>query len=79
MSVGLTRLIRSLALLTLIKNLVRHTTQVVQAHAATEVLLDLGTNKQPSEPKHTNMHSGNLHVLLHVLHRSDRWPAPSDR
>jgi hypothetical protein len=21
-------------------------------------------------------HSGNLHGLLHVLHRSDRWPAP---
>jgi hypothetical protein len=30
----------------------RLTTQVGQAHAATEVLLDLGTNKQPSEPKH---------------------------
>jgi hypothetical protein len=40
------------------------------------VLLDLGTNKQPSEPKHTNTHSGNLHDLLPVLHRSDRWPAP---
>jgi hypothetical protein len=54
----------------------RLTTQVGQAHAATEVLLDLGTNKQPSEPKHTNTHSGNLHGLLPVLHRSDRWPAP---
>jgi hypothetical protein len=53
----------------------RLTTQVCQAHAATEVLLDLGTNKQPSEPKHTNMHIGNLHGLLPVLHRSDRWPA----
>jgi hypothetical protein len=52
------------------------TTQVGQAHAATGVLLDLGTNKQPSEPKHTNTHSGNLHGLLPVLHRSDRWPAP---
>jgi hypothetical protein len=31
----------------------------------------LGTNKQPSEPKLTNMHS-----LLPVLHRLDRWPAP---
>jgi hypothetical protein len=40
------------------------------------VLLDLGTNKQPSEQKLTNMHSGNLHGLLPVLHRSDRWPAP---
>jgi hypothetical protein len=40
------------------------------------VPLDLGTNKQPSEPKHINMHSGNLHGLLLVPHRSDRWPAP---
>jgi hypothetical protein len=40
------------------------------------VLLDLGTNNQPSEPKHTNTHSGNLHSLLPVLHRSDRWLAP---
>jgi hypothetical protein len=40
------------------------------------VLLDLGTNKQPSVPKHTNTHYGNLHGLLPVLHRSDRWPAP---
>jgi hypothetical protein len=54
----------------------RLTTQVGQAHAATEVLLDLGTNKQPSEPKHTNTHSENLHGLLPVLHRLDRWPAP---
>jgi hypothetical protein len=54
----------------------RLTTQVGQAHAATGVLLDLGTNKQPSEPKPTNTHSGNLHGLLPVLHRSDRWPAP---
>jgi hypothetical protein len=54
----------------------RLTTQVGQVHAATEVLLDLGTNKQPPEPKHTNTHSGNLHGLLPVLHRSDRWPAP---
>jgi hypothetical protein len=38
------------------------------------VLLILGTNKQPSEPKHTNTHSGNLHGLLSVLHRSNRWP-----
>jgi hypothetical protein len=43
---------------------------------ATGVLLDLGTNKQPSEPKHTNTHRGNLHGLLAVLHRSDRWPVP---
>jgi hypothetical protein len=53
----------------------RLTTQVGQAHAATEMLLDLGTNKQPSKPKHTNTHSGNLHDLLPVLRRSDRWPA----
>jgi hypothetical protein len=54
----------------------RLTTQVGQAHVATGVLLDLGTNTQPFEPKHTNMHSGNLHGLLPVLHWSDRWPAP---
>jgi hypothetical protein len=54
----------------------RLTNQVGQVHTATEVLLDLGTNKQPSEPKHTNMHSGNLHGLLPVLHWSDPWPAP---
>jgi hypothetical protein len=40
------------------------------------VLLGLGTNKQPSEPEHTNTHSGNLHGLLPALHWSDRWPAP---
>jgi hypothetical protein len=40
------------------------------------VLLILGTNKQPSEPKLTNTHSGNLHGLLPVPHQSDRWPAP---
>jgi hypothetical protein len=40
------------------------------------VLLNLGTNTQPSEPKLTNTHSRNLHGLLPVLHRSDRWPAP---
>jgi hypothetical protein len=49
----------------------RLTTQVGQAHVATGVPLDLGTNTQPSEPKHTNTHSGNLHGLLPVLHRSD--------
>jgi hypothetical protein len=54
----------------------RLTTQVGQAHAATEELLDLGTNKQPSGPKHTDTHNGNLHGLLPVLHRSDRWPVP---
>jgi hypothetical protein len=52
------------------------TTQVGQAHTATGVLLYLGTNKQPSEPKLTNTHSGNLHGLLPVLHQSDRWPMP---
>jgi hypothetical protein len=50
----------------------RLTTKVGEVHAATEVLLDLGTNKQPSEPKHTNTHSGNLHGLLPVLHWSNR-------
>jgi hypothetical protein len=50
----------------------RLTTQVGQVHTATEVLLDIGTNKQPSEQKHTNMHSGNLHGFLSVLHRSHR-------
>jgi hypothetical protein len=54
----------------------RLTTQVGQVHVATGVPLDLGTNKQPSEPKHTNTHSGNLHNLLPVLHRSDRWTEP---
>jgi hypothetical protein len=54
----------------------RLTTQVGQAHVATGVPLDLGTNEQPSETKHSNTHSGNLHDLLSVLHRSDRWPAP---
>jgi hypothetical protein len=52
------------------------TTQVGKAHVATGVPLDLGTNTQPSEPKHTNTQSGNLHGLLPVLHRSDRWTAP---
>jgi hypothetical protein len=55
---------------------VRLTTKVGQVHTVTEVLLDLGTNKQPSETKHTNTHSGHLHGLLPVLHRSDRRPAP---
>jgi hypothetical protein len=52
------------------------TTKVGQDHIATAVLLVLGTNTQPSEPKLTNTHSGDLHELLPVLHRSDRWPAP---
>jgi hypothetical protein len=52
------------------------TTKVGQNHVATGVLLVLGTNTQPSEPKLTNTHSGNLHGLLPVLHWSDRWPAP---
>jgi hypothetical protein len=39
-------------------------------------VLILGTNKQPSEPKLTNTHNGNLHGLLLVLHRSDRWLVP---
>jgi hypothetical protein len=40
------------------------------------VLLVLGTKTQPFEPKLTNTHNGNLHGLLPMLHRSDRWPAP---
>jgi hypothetical protein len=40
------------------------------------VLLILGTNKQPSDPKLTNTHSGNLHGLLSVLHQSEWWLAP---
>jgi hypothetical protein len=55
----------------------RLTTQVGQAHIATGVPPDLGTNTQPSEPKHTNTHNKNLHGLLSVLHRSDRLPAPA--
>jgi hypothetical protein len=47
-----------------------------QDYIATGVLLILGTNKQPSEQKLTNTHSGTLHDLLPVLHQSDRWPAP---
>jgi hypothetical protein len=47
------------------------TTQVVQDHVVTGVLLVLGTNTQPSEPKLTNTHIRNLHSLLHVLHRSE--------
>jgi hypothetical protein len=54
----------------------RLTTQVGRAHVATGVPLDLGTNTQPSKSKHTNTHNGNLHGLLPVLHRSNRWPAP---
>jgi hypothetical protein len=50
--------------------------QVGKDHVATGVLLILRTNKQPSEPKITNTHNENLHGLLPVLHRSDRWPAP---
>jgi hypothetical protein len=51
-------------------------------HVATGVLLILGSNKQPSKPKLNNTRSGNLHGLLPVPHRSDRWPAsvrPVDR
>jgi hypothetical protein len=42
----------------------RLTTQVGQTHATTGVLLDLGTNKHPSEPKLNNTQSGNSHGLL---------------
>jgi hypothetical protein len=58
------------------------TTQVGQDNIATGVLLILGTNTQPSEPKLTNTHSENLHNLLLVLHQSDRGPVsvrPVDR
>jgi hypothetical protein len=40
------------------------------------VLLILGTNIQPSERKLTNTISENLHGMLSVLHRSNRWPVP---
>jgi hypothetical protein len=56
--------------------LTHSTKQVVDHHVATGVLLILGTNKQPSKPKLTITHSGNLHGLLPVLHRSDRWTEP---
>jgi hypothetical protein len=48
------------------------TTQVGQDHVATGVLLILGTNTQPSEPKLTNTHSGKQSNLMYVPHRSDR-------
>jgi hypothetical protein len=35
----------------------RLTTQVGQAHAATEVLLDLGTNSQPNRPENAAEHN----------------------
>jgi hypothetical protein len=57
------------------KHISNSTTQLGQDHVATGVLLVLGTNALPSEPKLTNTRSGNLHGLLPVLHRSDRWPA----
>jgi hypothetical protein len=37
---------------------------------------DPRNKQQPSEPTLTNTHIGNLHGLLPVLHRLDRWPAP---
>jgi hypothetical protein len=48
----------------------------VSDSTTTGVLLVLGTNTQLSEPKLTNTHNKNLHGLLLVLHRSDRWPTP---
>jgi hypothetical protein len=57
------------------KHISDSTTQLGQDRVATGVLLVLGTNALPSEPKLTNTRSGNLHGLLPVLHRSDRWPA----
>jgi hypothetical protein len=57
----------------------RLTTHVSQAHVATGVPLDLGTNKHPFRAKthqHTQRKKINLHGLLPVLHRSDRCPAP---
>jgi hypothetical protein len=52
------------------------TTQVGQDHVATGVLLILGTNTQPSEPKLTNTHSGKLSSMLSAPHRSDRLLLP---
>jgi hypothetical protein len=54
----------------------RLTTQVVQVHAATEVLLNLGTNSQPHRPENVAEHQ-NLSPLTNTgqtgeHHRSDR-------
>jgi hypothetical protein len=54
----------------------RLTTQVGQAHAATEVLLDLGTNSQPNRPENTAEHNtrASLTYTGHTSehHRLDR-------
>jgi hypothetical protein len=54
----------------------RLTTQVGQAHAATGVLLDLGTNSQPHRPKNTAEHKTRASLTYTGQagehHRSDR-------
>jgi hypothetical protein len=54
----------------------RLTTQVGQAHAATEVLLDLGTNSQPHRPENTAEHKTRASLTYTSQagehHRSDR-------
>jgi hypothetical protein len=54
----------------------RITTQVGQVHAATEVLLDLGTNKQPPEPSLCCTSQTDGLRRSHRWHRSNRWAEP---
>jgi hypothetical protein len=61
----------------------RLTTQVGQAHATTEVLLDLGTNKQLSKPKQPTRTAKTCTACCLCctgqtdgLRRSDRWTEP---
>jgi hypothetical protein len=52
----------------------RLTTQVGQVHAATGVLMDLGTNKQPSEAKHTNtLLTQNRHLTPSTQQAERSW------
>jgi hypothetical protein len=54
----------------------RFTTQVGQAHAATGVLLDLGTNSQPHKPKNAAEHKTRASLIYTGQsgehHQSDR-------
>jgi hypothetical protein len=52
------------------------TTLVGQDRVATLVLLVLGTNTQPSEPKLTNTHSGKRSSVLFAPHLSNRSLLP---
>jgi hypothetical protein len=49
------------------------TTQVYQSHIATQVLLTLGANHSTNWNKTLPTLNRNLHSLLSVPHRSDRW------